>query len=197
MVKRKAISVVIVGALALAARLRADMMPVSLPDIGSGALASILGPTESPPIELRSLPVCLNAVDRDLSPIRFLLPADSEIGRDSQTPRTYILRDDRSSFDLCLFALIGLGLCRLAPLSRKLSFSLISDCCHDDDPYPTGHGQAIGPDLRFTPALCVVQPDCRMPESLPPYDWEVTAILGRRSQCVPISHAARGPPLLF
>jgi len=195
MVKRKATCAVIVGLLALATTLQAEMMPVPPSEIGTWMLPGGSGSTEPPPTRSRNPFVFPGIMDGDLPPMKSLLPIDSEIRRVSQAQRGRTLSDDRSSFDLCLCALISLGVCRSAPFVRKMSFGPIPNGYHNGGPFQIGHSHALGPDLRFAPLCGVVQPDGMIPDRLPRSDRRTTAPWGRESQRTPALPAPRGPPL--
>jgi len=105
-----------------------------------------------------------------------------------------ILTDGHSSFDLCLYALMSLGLCRSAPWVRRLHLGHIPDWYHSGAPPQIGHSHLVGPDAFCEAAVCFVQPDAA-PERLPVRCRAGTApSLARRSQSAPAVLAARAPP---
>jgi hypothetical protein len=105
------------------------------------------------------------------------------------------LAEGQGSFGLCLYALLGLGLCRSAPLVRKLSFGCIPDWYHHGGPFQIGHSHVIGPDcLCSATVVCFIQPDCTADGLSPQYYWGTIASLLQKSQFSPTALASRGPP---
>jgi hypothetical protein len=112
-----------------------------------------------------------------------------------QTQAVRILSDGQSSLDLCVYALLSLGLFRSGGLVKKLSFGTIADWCHDGGPFQVGHSFAIAPDcLRAAPAYCFVQPDAGAEEHAARHPYEAVVALWRRSLFLPTALAPRGPP---
>jgi hypothetical protein len=106
-----------------------------------------------------------------------------------------IRADEQNSLDLCLFALLGLGLCKSAPYVRKFSFGAIPDWYHTGGPSQIGHSFAISPDcLSLKPACrCRMQPDSTA-ATVSQFRLEIVESLWRRSQFTPAVLASRGPP---
>lgn len=74
-------------------------------------------------------------------------------------PRLVTLKDGRSSFGLCLYALIGLGLCHSGQRMRWSRLAALPDWYHSGGPQQIGASYAIGPDVRCAQTVCFVQPD--------------------------------------
>ncbi len=105
-----------------------------------------------------------------------------------------VLTDGHSSFDLCLYALMSLGLCRSASWVRRLHPGHIPDWYHSGAPPQIGHSHLVGPDAFCEAAVCFVQPDAA-PERLPVRCRAGTVpSLEGRSQSTPAVLAARAPP---
>jgi hypothetical protein len=133
--------------------------------------------------------------DLDSLPAGFLPQADAQAGQLSETKPAQILTDRQNSLSLCLYALLGLGLCRSAPLVRKFHLSCIPDWYHNSGPSQIGHSFAISPDcLLSAPVVCFIQPDCETEDVAPQYFSGTIAALLRKSQFTPTTLASRGPP---
>jgi hypothetical protein len=122
--------------------------------------------------------------------IRFHLESANET---QESP--HILASDQGSLDLCLYALLGLGMCRSGRWVRKSGLGHIPEWYHSDGPYQIGPSQAVGPDLlRLRPSLCLAQPDCTSGAALPQPGSVRIASLDRSTQCTPTTLPCRGPP---
>jgi len=194
-VEKLIISVVVV--LVVTVSVHADMMPMTSPDIGRGQLPYVLcGQTDFRYTDLSSPLNYPNIADIDLWPVELLPEPTVDTG---QTPEMQNLRsftDGPGSFALCLYALIGLGLCQAAPWVKKLSFEFIPEWYHDGGPFQIGHSHAVTPEILYpTLACCFVQP-ARMVEShIPQYSQRTIVSLWRKSQFTPDVIASRGPPV--
>ena len=108
-----------------------------------------------------------------------------------------IRRDEQDSLGLCLFALLGLGLCKSAPYVKKFSFGTVPEWYHSGGPSQIGHCFAISPDcLSCAPVVCFIQPDCEGKDVTPQYFSGAIAALLRKSQFAPTTLASRGPPYM-
>jgi hypothetical protein len=136
-----------------------------------------------------------NLADLGLVSDGFMPEASTDAGQTHQTQSLQILTEGQNSFILCMYALIGLGLCRSAPLVKNLSFGCIPEWYHNGGPSQIGHSFAISPDcLCDAPALCFVQPDCPAEDISPEYYKGIIAPLLRKSLFTPNVLASRGPP---
>lgn len=193
--------------------LRADMMPVRAPATAPLARVAVyrtadgLGGADSGASaflgdeDLRTSSLLLL---RDDAPVAGNLCARrfgwlSDVAEDAEPDEgdpagAIILTEGHSSFDLCLYALMGLGLCRSAPWVRRLHLGHIPDWYHSGAPQQIGHSHLLGPDALCDAAVCFVQADAA-PESLPVRCRAGTVpSLARRSQSIPAVLAARAPP---
>jgi hypothetical protein len=186
--------VVTVLTMGLAATVRADMMPVCSSDIGPRS--AMYACSQADRLYANSPSPCgiPSVADLGIWPITCLPDAQSNLGPPAGTKPVPILTDAQNSFSLCLYALLGLGLCRLAPLVKKLSFGYILDWYHHGAPFQVGHSHAIGPDLCFAAVVCFIQPDCTVEDCLPQYYRGTVTSLLRKSQFTPTTLASRGPP---
>ena len=192
MVGWRRIITVAVGGLALCATVQADMMPVSRPDAGYGKLLQVCVSTDSPGQDF-TRPFDSPAIaDLDSLSIKFLPKANAHAG---QTQALQVFAKEPRSVDLCLYALMGLGLCRSAPFVKKLHVGCIPDWYHYGGPFQIGHSLAISPDcLCSAPVYCFVQPDCSAEDIPPKYYKGTIAPLLRKSLFTPNLLNPRGPP---
>jgi hypothetical protein len=130
-----------------------------------------------------------------LLPVRYLLERGDEARQVDEIPSVQVLSDRQSSLSLCLYALLGAGLFRSAPLVKKLSFGCIPSWYHDGGPFRIGHSLAISPDcLCAMQVQCLVQPNWGAEGRVPKYHQEAIVSFWRRLQLMSITLASRGPP---
>jgi hypothetical protein len=156
-------------------------------------------PTDLPPASFSNDGVGLVGVaDLGILPGGFLSePAGIEAGQASETRPAQILTDRQNSLTLCLYALLGLGLCRSAPFVKKLHLGCIPDWYHSGGPSQIGHSFAISPDcLTAAPVVCFIQPAGETEDVAPAYFSGAIAALLRKSQFTPTALASRGPPYM-
>lgn len=106
------------------------------------------------------------------------------------------LKDGHSSFDLCLYAFIGLGVFRSGHWVRRSSIGFIPEWYHSGAPLQIGHSHAVGPDARCHAAVCFIQPDVMPDHLMPLYDRGTILSLVRASQFIATLLASRAPPSL-
>ncbi len=198
MIKRRTIITVLIWGLAVCAISHAGMMPVSPPDAAGCRLSSPADTLAdlrpgSPSVLSPGFP---GVADLGSSFAGFLPPPDPETGEPGGTKPAQILTDRQNSLELCLYALLSLGLCRSAPFVRRLHLGCIPGWYHGGGPYQIGHSFAISPDcLPSTPVFCFVQPDGRTEDSPPHYfSGAIAALLTAQFARIPL--APRGPPYL-
>ena len=128
--------------------------------------------------------------------VEFLPEANADASQTSDIQNPLSLTNGPGSLNLCLSALIGLGLCSSAHWVKRLSFDFVPEWYHDGGPFQIGHSYAVTPEsLCPAPAYCFVQPDCTVEDSLPQYRIRTIVSLWRKSQFTPFVFAPRGPPL--
>ena len=113
---------------------------------------------------------------------------------DREVAPVTVLNDRHGSMALCLYALMGLGLCKTAPLMRKLNFGVIPEWYHDGGPFRIGHSLAVSPDCAASASACFIQPDA-LPRGPAMYHRATPDVLtpsGR--QYAPSALASRAPP---
>ncbi len=114
----------------------------------------------------------------------------------AEAPPAIALKDGRSSLDFCLYALIGLGMCRSGHWVRRCSSGFIPEWYHSGALQQIGHSHAVGPDAFCHAAVCFVQPDTAPDRLMPLYRAGTIPILVRTSQCISDALACRAPPSL-
>jgi len=198
MVGRRKIILVLIGTLSLCAAVHADMVPLSPVAAGYQQLLQARTPTD-PRLTSSFSPFVGFAGIADLGslPVGFLPQPNAEAGQTSETKPAQILTDRQNSLSLCLYTLLGLGLCRSAPLVKKLHFDCIPDWYHTGGPFQIRHSLAMSPDcLCSAPVYCFIQPDGTAEDCLPQYYRGTIASLLRKSRFIPTALASRGPPCL-
>jgi hypothetical protein len=128
----------------------------------------------------------------DLLPIASWPGPQPQATRATKSPQ--VLTDNQSSLSLCLYVLMGAGLCRSIPLMKRMSLGWIPDWYHEGGPFQVGHSHAIGPDLCPAPLVCFIQPDNTAEDLTPKYDRGTITSLVRKSLFTPNLLASRGPP---
>lgn len=187
---------VLVAVLAATVSVRADMMPVSTVDAGYQQSRQARTPTD-PQVPSPSNLYAGFAGMADLGslPVGFPPQPNAEAGPTGKTTPSRILTDGQNSLSLCLYALLSFGLCRSAPLVKKLHLGYLPDWYHSGGPFQIGHSLAIAPDcLRSAPVYCFIQPGSTVEDCLPQYYRGTIASLVRKSQFAPAGLASRGPP---
>ena len=195
MMKRRELLIAVIGTLVLTSATYADMVPMSRLDAGRRQSAYVCGRTDLQCINLSSPFNCTSFAALDSWSVEFLPEANADVSQTSEIQQPQILTDGAGSFSLCLWALMGLGLCRTAPWVKKLSFGFIPDWYHNGGPFQIGHSFAVTPEsLCLAPACCFIQPVCTMEDSFTQYRLGTIVSLWRKSQFTPAVIASRGPP---
>jgi hypothetical protein len=170
------------------------MMPAA-PGVGEYRTPQDIGvPTDARGIDSPTLFDFPGIAGFNLQALNFSPDSDGDAERAGETQPLRILSDGQSSFSLCLYALVGLGLCRSAPWVRKLSVGVIPDWYHGGGPWQVGHSMAISPDCCPVPIYCLVQPDHTREDSPSRHSRGTIMSLWRNSQFTPTVLAPRGPP---
>ena len=196
MTKRRRDLIAIVVVLATTVGAYADMMPASPSNGAPRASAPVRARRACPSPHSPSPGIGPAIFDLDLWPVASLPTTDAEVEPTAETKAPLQLLDrDPSSFDLCLYALMGLGLCKSAPWVKKLSLGGIPDWYHHAGPCQIGHSFAVTPDCCCTAQVCFVQPDDTEHNHMPSYRRRTIVSRWRQSQFTPTALASRGPPL--
>jgi len=192
MVERRRIIATVIAALAVTVVVHADLMPVSsLQSAASLAPIPDSNPQEKPLVEVSIALAGLSGIE-DIGAIPSSSQTSPQEGHKEPVVRPLV--DRSNSFDLCLYALIGVGLCRSGQLVKRPSLGFVPEWYHSGGPRQIGHSYAIGPDSACPAMVCFVQPHLGAEDSIPQYDVGTIASLARKSQYTPDALASRGPP---
>jgi len=185
---------ILVG-LAVTATAYADMTPTFTSDAGcpqSQHVCVTMNPGHTNCLTQSSYPI---VADLAKLSVEFLPQARADTAPTSETQPLLILTDGAGSLSLCLYTLLGLGLCGSGQWLKKISLGCIPEWYHDGGPFQIGHSHAIGPEsLCSAQVCCFVQPDCTAEDISQEYYKGTIASLLRKSQFIPTILAARGPP---
>lgn len=197
MIQGRNVVVAFLVASAIAASVCADMMPIPA---GNPSYASIPSPCDRPiPARANRRDLCIEFAPAAVDLLALASSLGLQVDIDSANPAgpaLQVLSHDQSSLDLCLYALVGLGLCRSGRWVRKASLGFVPDWYHNSGPFQIGHSHAVSPDkLCPVPVCCFIQPDAVPDHSLPPCCTDAIASLRHPSQHTPASLISRGPPL--
>jgi hypothetical protein len=195
MISRRRVITAFIGVLVVTSAVYADMVTVS--PIGRGQLARVCVRTDLRHTHLSSPSNFPSVAASDSWSVEFLPEANQDIGQNSDMQNTHILTDGTGSFSLCLYALMGLGLCSSAHWVKGLSFGSIPEWYHNGGPFQIGHTYAVTPEsLCPAPACSFIQPVFTVEDSLPQYRLGIVTSLRRKSQFTPVVLAPRGPPIM-
>jgi len=192
MICRRRLTSGIIGALLLAGSVRADMTPVYKPDVGRQHPQCVSDKAEVRQSGLYERPI----IDFDLGFVHLPSENIAEITPPVKVPQHAIdLTGGPGSANLCLYALMGLGLCSAPHWLKKLHFGHIPEWYHDGGPFQIGHSFAVSPEsLCPVPVCCFVQPDNRVEQFITQYRLRTVVSCWRKSQFTPDVIASRGPP---
>ncbi|MBN1806221.1 MAG: hypothetical protein JW837_13315 [Sedimentisphaerales bacterium] len=193
---RKLISV-ICGVLLFTAVAHADMVPIFEPDIELQTSACDLSQTKEKQMDMSCLNDSPLAFDFNLIIVRFPHDDVSNIEQLDQAPHLINLTGEPGSVSLCLYTLMGLGMCSTPHWFKRLSFVNVHEYYHNGGPFQIGHSYAVSPKtLCPVQAYCFIQPACRAVEdSFKLYRLRAIVSPRRKSQFTPDITASRGPPL--
>ncbi len=174
----------------------ADMMPISRQEVAGRQVLSISDQTEVQYATLFSLDDSLIIGDLDLAKVQFLPRAGNNMGQPYYSQQSIDLTGGPGSYSLCLYALMGMGLCSAPRWAKKLSFGHIPEWFHSGGPQQIGHKFAVNPDFpRTNPVFCFIQPVFTMKDSISQYRIRTFVPSWGESQFAPNVFASRGPPL--
>jgi len=107
-----------------------------------------------------------------------------------------VLEGGPGSMSLCLYALMGLGLCSAPHWIKRISFGHIPEWYHGGGPFQIGHSYAATPKSLCTlQVCCYLPPDVPVEDPIPRYCLGIIVSCWRKSQFTPDVIASRGPPL--
>lgn len=196
-VRRKSVLAILVG-IALAGTVHANMMPVSWQDVGCRQYPQVrveidLEHTSSS----HSFVGFPGAADLDLRVFKSL--AEANAGPAVETRPLQPRKASPGALSLCLYALIGLGLCRSGHWFKRPTFGFLPDWHHHRNPCQIWHSHAAGPKyLNSATAHGLIQPGCTATEGMPPYCRGAVLSLLRNTQFTPsVVPGSRGPPSML
>lgn len=186
----------LVGGLVVSVAARADMVPVAQLDAERRQSPRVCGRTDLQHMNLSSPFYYSGLADPGSWSVEFLPEADADVAQTAPIPNLQTLTNGPSSLNLCLSALIGLGLYSSAHWVKRLSLGCVPEWFHDVGPFQIAHSLAVSPEsLCPAPACCFVQPIWAVTDSCPQYRLGALESLWRKSQFTPDLLAARGPPV--
>jgi len=191
----KRVILLVIFGLAVTVPVSADMISPSSLHAGYQHSPRVCVTTDQQYTNLSSPFGCPSIMNLDLPSVKSLpgLKGDAEQAREMQP--ALILTDGAGSFSLCLYALLGLGLCGSGQWLKKLSLGCIPEWYHNGGPFQIGHSHAIGPEsLCSAQVCCFVQPNCTAEDISPEYYKGTIAPLLRKSLFPPNVLDPRGPP---
>ena len=185
----------IVGALLMSVAVRADMVPVYQLGAERQQARSVCAQTEAQSASLSGLSDSPILGDFDLGTLQLQPEIGADIEQPAQAPPSIELSGGPDSASLCLYALMGLGLCSAPHWIKKLSLGHLPEWYHDGGPFQIGHSFAATPDSLCTLQVChLVPPDETAEDFLPLYRQRTVISCWRKSQFTPETIASRGPP---
>jgi hypothetical protein len=134
-------------------------------------------------------------IDLDFGSAELLPCIHSELDDTSRVENPVSLTSGYSSLNLCLTALISLGLCSSVHWVKRVSFGFIPEWYHTGGPFQVGHSHALMPGTLCPAATCCfIQPSYTEDNHLPQHFIKTVNSLWRKSQFTPTTLASRGPP---
>ena len=195
MIDGRRIITAIIGVFVATVSVYADMTPVSQSDAKRVQSSNACRLAEFQYTNLSSPYNPPSVTELDLWSVEFLPEAKADDSQTDEIQHLQILTNGPDSFNLCLSALIGLGLCSSAHWVKRLSFGFVPEWYHNGGPFQIGHSFAVTPEsLCPAPVYCFIQPVCTVEDSLPQYRLRTIVSLWRKSQFTPCVLASRGPP---
>ena len=195
MINRRKLLITVGLGLLVTTGVYADMAPVSRLNAGRWQSPLVCSQADVQYMNFSSPSNCPSIADLDLWSVEFLPKLNTEVSQTSEIQHPQSLTNGPGSLNLCLSALIGLGLCSSAHWVKRLSFSCVPEWYHNGGPFQIGHSFAVMPEsLCPTPIYCFIQPVCKVEDSIPQYRLRTVVFFWRKSQFTPVVLASRGPP---
>ena len=195
MINRRKLLITVGLGLLVTTGVYADMTPVSQSDAKCVQSSNACRLAELQYTNLSSPSNFPSVADLDSWSVEFLPEANADVSQTSEIQHQLSLTNGQGSLNLCLSALIGLGLCSSAHWVKRLSFGFIPEWYHNGGPFQIGHSYAVTPEsLRPVPVYCFIQPACTVEDSLPQYRLGTVTSRWRKSQFTPTVLVPRGPP---
>jgi hypothetical protein len=193
MVRRGGVMSTAIVAFAIAGLVRADMMPVAslgADTDGGHRVTSVGNPLQAMSSEL---PFAFPGLDTWASysiDLQAVVVAEKAV----EGPTLQVLVDGSNSFDLCLYALVSLGVLRSGHWVRRPSLGFVPEWYQGVALSLIGHGGTVGADVLRPAVACFIQPDGRIDPSIPQQRRGTITCLWRCSSFTPAVLASRAPP---
>ena len=194
MVEWRRILVAVVAALVATAAVQADLTSVGPSGAERVDRACALACDEQRPMDSFTSLGISSGFDLDLRSIAPSVSTTTEPEQPAPPANLVILTDRSDSVDLCLYALLGLGLCRSGQLVKKSGLAFIPDWYHHGGPLQIGHSYAVGPDCLGSNLACFIQPNATPEDLQREHHQGPIAPLLHKSLFTPTVRASRGPP---
>jgi hypothetical protein len=176
---------------------RADMM--SCPrEVGGRNCASVCHRTAVQPTPRSNLLASpyLDSANLSLPSITLPIEPRTDAADIPETQPLRILVDRQNSLDLCLYGLVGLGLCRSGHWIKRPSLGFVPQWYSGSGPCHIGESLGVSLDTPcITAVCCLFQPECVAEYLIPRYRCGIIVSLWRESQFTPDVIASRAPPL--
>ena len=195
MINRRKLLITVGLCLLVTTGVYADMTPVSRLNAGRRQSPLVCSRADIQYMNFSSPSNCPSIADLDSWSVEFLPEANADVSQTSETQHPQILTNGPGSLSLCLYALMGLGLCSSAHFVKRLSFGFVPEWYHNGGPFQIGHSFVVSLEsLCPAPVYCFIQPVCKVEDSLTQYRLGTVVSLWRKSQFTPVVIASRGPP---
>jgi hypothetical protein len=174
----------------------ADMMPAWRPDVGSVPTGIVCNRADLQPVHTANLFAGLSLIELDSRSVTCLPEAGADVTQAHRAqPPAQLFANDRSSLELCLYALLGLGLCRSAPCLKRVHMGYVPDWFHSGGAHQVGHSYVLEWNSLSSPPPCYVQPVYSSEQISSQYHEGTIVSLLRGSQFMPCTLTSHGPPL--
>ncbi len=196
MIYGRRIITAIIGVFVATVSVYADMTPVSQSDAKCVQSSNACRLAELQYTNLSSPSNFPSVADLDSWSVEFSPEPNADVSQTAEIQHLLILTNGQGSLNLCLSALISLGLCSSAHWVKRLSFGFVPEWYYNGGPFQIGHSYAVTPEsLCPAPAYCFIQPAYTVEDSLPQYRLRTVVSLWRKSQFTPDVLESRGPPV--
>lgn len=134
-------------------------------------------------------------INMDYGSVGFIPESNAGIEQASKIRHLQITMPGSGSRSLCLYTLIGLGLCSSVTWAKRISFGFIPQWYHEGGPHQVGHSYAVMPGtLRSVPICSFVQQVDIGESLLSRYYMGIGISLLRNSHFTQDMLSYRGPP---
>jgi hypothetical protein len=195
MIRRGGVMSAAMAVLAVAGLVRADMMSAAnLEAVAQSAHCVV--PRRDSVSSIPSEPSLAFSVSEAWCSYSLDLPGLTVGESASEKLLPQVLVDRSNSFDLCLYALVSLGVLRSGCWVRRPSLGVFPEWYQGVALELVGCGCAAGPDALSMAGACFIQPDGRIDPTPPKQRRGTIVCLWRGSMYTPAVLAGRAPPRL-